>query len=376
MKKILILYVAEYRGHKKAALNIEEALHFVSSDGETEVINAFRYLSPRTERLLDALYIFIVRCIPKLWGKIYDRRRIVDNINFLRKIANKFYFRKLKTLFAKFTPDIIINTQAFPCIVCADYKHKYKLNVPVIGVITDYYPHRFWVNPYVDYYIVPTPEAKDVLVQEGIREEKIYITGIPISVKFLNVCSHKEVAEHFGFDVDKPTILIMGGGLGIGPIKKIVEEIDCLDREIDFQVIVVCGKNRKLYEWCRNNKERFRRKVFYFGYIDFVNQLMDFSNIIITKAGGITLSEALCKGLGIIIVNPIPGQEERNVQYLIKKGAVVRVNNVGDVGNKVKELLLDRERLYSLKIKAKENSLIDSSLRIADFIMSKIKDAK
>jgi processive 1,2-diacylglycerol beta-glucosyltransferase len=163
----------------------------------------------------------------------------------------------------------------------------------------------------------------------------------------------------------------MGGGLGMGPIKKIAKQLD--DLRGDFQIIVVCGRNRLLYKWFVKNKPDFKKKLFHFGYTEGIPKLMDFCDIIITKGGGITVSEALAKGLALVITEALPGQEERNVKYLLEQGAIVEVDDPENIGSAVQELIDDKERLLALKTKAKEISFIDSSLKIVDLILSQIK---
>ncbi|MFH1900646.1 MAG: glycosyltransferase, partial [Candidatus Omnitrophota bacterium] len=300
----------------------------------------------------------------------YDRKTLVKNLAFPIGFANRIAFRKLLRLVRNLNPSCFVATQAFPCGIVADFKKKSGLKIPLIAVVTDYIPHRFWVHPSIDKYVVACQEAKEILIREGISDEKIKILGIPISVKFLNFYSKDEISDSLGFIRDLPSVLIMGGGLGLGSIEKIAETIDVLD--CDFQIIVICGKNRKLYKWFVKNKLNFRKPIFYFSYIGFVHKIMDFADIIITKAGGITISEALSKGSAIVVANPIPGQEERNVSYLLKKRAIIKTDESSKIGESIRELLEDKKKMYSLKEKAKGISLIDSSLRIVDLILGEI----
>jgi processive 1,2-diacylglycerol beta-glucosyltransferase len=158
----------------------------------------------------------------------------------------------------------------------------------------------------------------------------------------------------------------MGGGLGIGPIEEITKLLDDLDEP--FQMIVVCGQNEKLYYWFQKKEKTFKKPIFYFGYVNFVNQLMDFADIIITKGGGLTVSEALAKGLATIVVSPIPGQEERNTNYLVERGALIKASVVGEVPTLVVQLLKDKNYLFSLKEKSRQNVIVDCSLRIANLV--------
>ena len=154
---------------------------------------------------------------------------------------------------------------------------------------------------------------------------------------------------------------------GTRPIRESLDSLDC-----DLQIIVVCGKNKRLYEWFIKNKAKFKKPIFIFEYIEYIHKIMDFPDIIITKGGGITISEALAKGLCIIVTSPIPGQEERNVEHLLEKKAIVKVDQADKIGGVVGDILRDKKKMYFLRERAKEVSIIDSSLRIVDLILEMI----
>ena len=363
MKRVLIMHISEFGGHKKASENISEAVKFIDPEVKTLNINGFGYLYPLSEKLVDFFYTATIKRIPRLWGRIYDKNVVIKTLSPLKKISNTIGFDKFSRLLRKFNPDVIVATQAFPCGIAADFKKTHGLSIPIFAIVTDYYPHRFWINPSIDNYIVACKKAEDILVNEGVKKERIKILGIPISHRFLDTYTKEEVAAELGFNPGLPSILIMGGGLGLGPIKDTFIEINKIN--YSFQVIVVCGRNKLLYNWFARRKNKFKRPVFYFGHIDFVNKLMDFSSIIITKGGGITVSEALSKSMAIIVINPIPGQEERNVNYLLDKKAIIKADNIPEVGIITKRILGNQDELASLKMAAHDNSIRDSSLRIA-----------
>ncbi|MFA5008657.1 MAG: glycosyltransferase [Candidatus Omnitrophota bacterium] len=370
MKNIIVFYISEFGGHNKAANNIKEALLYKDSSVSVENINAFGYFYPRTEKFADYLYTTVIKNFPVIWERIYDKKKVIKNLSPLRKWVSMHTFRKLSVFIKKFSPDCFVATQAFPCGLIADFKDSFNCKIPLIAVVTDYHPHGFWIHKAVDKYVVASSEAKDVLINNGIAPEKIEILGIPISVKFLNDSSRDDVAKELGFIRESKSILIMGGGLGLGPIEEIARELD--NSAVSFQIIIVCGKNDKLYKWFEKNKQHFTKPVFCFRYVDFVNKIMDFADIIVTKSGGITISEALSKHLAIIVSNPIPGQEENNVNYLLKNKAVIRADKPQEIGSAARELFENREKMNFYKENSKRISLPDSSLKIAELILNKI----
>ena len=369
MKNIIIFYISEFGGHSKAAKNIREALLYKEPSLNISSVNGFGYFYPRTEKVVDFLYTKLISHLPFLWGKVYDKKKIIRKLSPLRKFISRHTFKSLAKFIKTNSPDCIVATQAFPCGLIADFKENFNSKIPLVAVVTDYHPHGFWIHDLVDKYVVASEEAKSVLQESGIPEDKIEILGIPISIKFLNSYRKADVATEFNLDKKLRTILLMGGGLGLGPIEDIAKSLDGLD--CDFQIVVVCGKNEKLYSWFQNNKADFKKPLFCFSYVEFVDKLMDCADIIITKGGGITISEALAKGLAIIITNPIPGQEEHNVDYLLKKEAIIRADSSVEICASVKMLFGDNNRLESLRMKAKNVSAINSSLDIADLIIKK-----
>jgi len=366
IKKVHIFHISEFGGHSKAAQNIKEAFFYKNPSTEVNSLNSFGYFYPRSEKVVDFLYTNTIKHIPSLWGKVYDKKKVAGTIDPYRKLVNKFAFKRLDKFIKERGADCFVATQAFPSGLIADYKKKTGKKIPLVAIVTDYHPNRFWVHPFVDCYIVACQEAKEVLVSEGIEEERIKILGMPVSLKFLATYPRGQICKELGFHQNLNTVLIMGGGLGLGPIKIIAKRLDSLD--CNFQIIVVCGKNKNLYEWFNKKKVKFKKPLFSFSYVENINKIMDFSDIIITKGGGITISEALTKGLCIVITNSIPGQEEKNVEYLLKQNTVIKADKVEEVSDSVKDLFYDKKKMFSLRERAKDNSFNDSSLRIVDVI--------
>lgn len=370
MKRVCIFHISQFGGHSKAAQNLKEALLFRNPHMEIVTLNSLGYFYPRGEKIINFIYITIIKYFPRLWGKAYDRKKVMAALAPWRKLIHRFTFRKLSHLIKEHRPDCFVATQAFPCGLIADFKERKNLAIPLVGIVTDYHPNRFWVHPFVDRYVVACQEAKETLLKAGIDGQKIKIFGIPISVKFLTTYPKERISRELQFRDNLPSVLIMGGELGLGPIKLIARKLDDLDYE--FQMIVVCGRNKSLYNWFIKNKQIFRKPIFIFSYINYIHKIMDFSDIIITKGGGITISEALAKGLCMIVTNPIPGQEEKNVDYLLKKQALVRADKVDEIGKVISDFLGHKKKMYFLKERAKENSFMDASLRTVDLILELI----
>ncbi len=341
-KKILILYITERSGHHSAALALKKA--FLQKDPAARVhcVNAFRYAFPFAERIIHTLYLAVIKKLPMIWEKMYDNPQLVSRSQTLKTWIHALGVRRMRGLIQHFKPDAIICTQAFPCGIVADYKdatpaHK---SLPLIGVLTDFSPHAFWVYDNVDLYVVPSSESRDMLIAKGVPAGKVRILGIPIDPKFCASLDRRELMANHGLKQDVPVVMIMGGGHGLGPIRDVIYELDISD--LGFQLIVVCGLNKKLYEWI--HRRHFKNRILSFRYTDQIERLMTMADVLVTKPGGITTAEALAKKLPMVILNPIPGQEARNTDFLIKKGAAVKIERPQEILSAVKTLLEARVR--------------------------------
>ena len=303
---------------------------------------------------------------PEVWEYLYDNPKIVKRTRRIKDIIHKSNHKKLQTLLEDFRPDFVVCSQAFPCGMIADYKKTYNIKIPLMAVITDYAPHAYWIYDQIDYFIVANQESRQRLIREGIKQERIKILGIPIASKFAKEVNKEKVAAGLGLDLSLPIILVMGGGQGLGPVKKIIKSFGKI--KTYFQVIVICGTNKRLLNWLKKYQLP-DKKLVALGYTDNVEELMSISTILITKPGGITSAEALSKGLPMIIMQPIPGQEANNTQYLLRQDAAVKVDNIDQLNKKIDELLKNKDALENMRCCAKAVSFPDSSLNIAKLIL-------
>ena len=342
-RRILLMYISPVSGHRSATMAIETSLHKLNSEIEIMSINGFGYTYPILEKVVNRAYMGVIKRTPMLWDMMYDNPKIVKSSAKLKDFLHKTSHKKLEALFKKFQPDTVVCTQAFPCGMVADFKNTYNLNMTVIGVLTDHAPHRFWLNEGVDFYVVPSQDAKERFIAEGIPEESIRVYGIPIDLKFVDKHDKKQIAQRFGLDLSVATILIMGGGQGLGPIKDVVKSL--LRSKLNLQLIVLAGTNKKLLKWLGRIKKKSAKKIIFYDYVDNVDELMEISALIVSKPGGLTTSEVLAKGLPMIVINPLPGQEMHNTEFLTKKGVAIYVQNVKEIHVVVEDLLKDPQRL-------------------------------
>lgn len=365
------MYISEVSGHHSATLAIEKALKIMQPDAETLNINAFNYTNPVSEKIINRIYMGVIKRAPKIWNYLYDNPRVAKKIEKLKNRVHRFNSPKLKNLFDKFKPDAVLCTQAFPCGMVADFKKTYGSSIPLIAVLTDYVPHAYWIYDEVDFYVTPSEEVSLRLVKKGVEPARIKALGIPFDPKFSRRTVKEQVMEKFNLNPALPTVLIMGGGQGLGPINTIIKSLEKVKR--GFQEIVVAGTNKKLYRRLKGKVKKYKKRIIALGFVDNINELMDAADIIVTKPGGVTTAEALAKKIPMVIVKPIPGQEENNTAYLIEKGAAIKIDRPANINVTIEELLDNPSKLHRLSEASGHISKPNASFDIAGLLLSQAK---
>jgi processive 1,2-diacylglycerol beta-glucosyltransferase len=366
-KRIILMYISEVSGHHSATLAIENAIRMLDVNVEVLNLNAFNYTNPVSEKIVNRLYLGVIKKTPKIWDYLYDNPVIKKKIDVIKNVVHRFNSPKLKILFDRFSPDVVACSQAFPCGMVADFKKTYNSNIPLVAILTDYAPHSYWIYKTVDFYVVPSEEVKIRLIKKGVTQERVKPFGIPFDPKFNRIIDRQATIKKLGLIENLPTVLIMGGGQGLGPIKTVINSLD--ETTSDFQEIIITGVNKELYKYLSRRLKRYKKKILLLKFVDNVDELMVISSLIITKPGGITTAEALTRGLPMLIVKPIPGQEENNTRYLTNKGAAIRVDDPRRIGTAVDGLWKNHGKLTHMSKCAKEMSRPHAALEIARFLL-------
>ena len=362
------MYISEVSGHHSATIAIERAIRILDPQTEILNINAFNYTNPVTEKIINKLYMGVIKHIPKIWDYLYDNPNVARRLEKIKKAVHKFNYPKFKDLFDDFRPDVVACSQAFPCGMVADYKLNCNVDIPLVAVLTDFVPHSYWIYDKVDYYVTPSEDVSMRLGRKGVSLDKIKSLGIPFDPKFNELQDRIKISQKLRLDPDAPTILIMGGGQGLGPIHGIIDSLDSLERKV--QMIVVTGTNKKLYSSVKKKIEKCASRIVLYGYASNVHELMSVSDIIITKPGGITTSEVLAKRIPMVIVNPLPGQEANNTAYLTERGAAIKIDDAREIGMVVGDLFTHPDKLSRLRESAAAISKPHSSVDIAQLLLS------
>ena len=367
--KYLIIYASAGAGHRKAAEAVYEALLERVDEKDIEKIDSLDYTNRLFKWFYARKYITLVNYMPHVWGFFYylfDNWFVYKLLWLPRRVTNALNCGQFEKFILKVNPEAVISTHFMANEVVSRLKQKGRINCKLFSVVTDYRIHSFWVAPYVDRYFVASERTKADLSGWGIFDDKISVTGIPISSKFSLKLDKNALANKFGLDTGIFTALIIGGGFGVGPVEELVQKIGAL--KLNAQFLIVCGYNKDLLEKINVLKQSLGLKAMVYGFVDNVHELMSLSNVLVTKSGGLTSSEAMAKGLATIFVKPIPGQEKRNSNVLQLANAAVIAKNVDEARKKIKEIYEDPELLHKMSNAANKMAKPDSARDVVNII--------
>jgi len=358
LKRILLLSVSAGAGHVRAAQALEKAFKQFSSDRgiESEIrhIDTLDYTNKVFRHLYSKAYIDLVNKLPEVPGWIYDKLDKPWKNERRRLALDKLNTRPFVKLLREYHPDIIVCTHFLPAEIVSWLKAKERLNSRQAIVVTDFDVHAMWLVHHYERYFVAVDEARVYLEALGIPANKITVTGIPIDPVFAQKKDQKEMRLKHGLDPGRTTILLSAGGFGVGAVEAVIDALSPLSHRV--QVVAICGRNEELkLRLERSAKSRRDSNVALkpVGYTTEMDEFMSASDIVIGKPGGLTTSEALAKGLAFVIVNPIPGQEERNSDHLLEGAVGIRCNNLPTLAYKLDKLLSDPKRFSAMRRNAR-----------------------
>lgn len=333
--KILIMSIKAGYGHHSAAKAIIE--EFEENGHECIMLDVFSYINKHLGNSIQDGYLISTKYLSTPYGKVYGKLNRKDqpyDKHSALAMVSQLISKKLESFSEEFKPDLIIGTHSFACMVMTVLVQNGTVTCPTIGIVTDFTIHPFWESSMLDYYVTPDGLLSYEMMRKGIPAEKILPIGIPIRKQFSYKIDKLEARKMLGIK-DKRTILVMSGSMGYGNMKKTLVEMDKFKG--DFQILCVCGSNKKIKSVIE--KRQWKKDIYIYGFVDNIDVMMDASDIIVSKPGGLTTSEAFAKGLPMITVNPLPGQEDRNADFLVNSGAVIMVNKRYTVSEALYQIL-------------------------------------
>lgn len=383
----------------RAAQALKAVINERDSESVVEIVDGLEYVSHKFSKLVVDGYKFAAMKTPKLYGFVYKASNSDNSLYKIVQKANSQFAKKFVPLLKAFNPDVVVTTHPFPTIMFSRLREKGITNIPLVSIITDFAPHSAYINPGVSSYVVSSAQMVDELVDCGVDRNIIHSVGIPIDPVFYKKDDNKDNSlKALGFDPDLQTVLIMAGSFGVTDILKIYKNINDID--LDFQIIVITGKNKKLFDEFNSilnfnadmrigdaqpnfDDERdltFRQlrvnvtkptKLIYFT--DEVYKYMHISDLIITKPGGLTVSESLASCLPMAIFKAIPGQETDNSEYLCNNNLAIEIkkSNAAEI---IYQLLKYPERLISMRESCNRLNNKDSALNVYDIIKDAVDE--
>jgi len=350
--RVLLLSASSGAGHVRAAQALEKA--FAShGDCVVEHVDVIQHVSRVFQRVYDKTYISMVRRAPELMGVLYDRTDKPWEKMRQRLIVDRLNTQPMIRMLKRVQPDVCIATHFLPAEIIAWLVAKKKLRTRNAIVVTDYDVHAMWLCRTVNRYYVAIPEAAEYLAGIGVPREIIRVTGIPVDPLFAVPVDKTAARKHFSLDPAATVILIAAGGYGIGPVEQLVRDLLALKRP--WQIVAIAGKSEDVKKKLdavaasAGNLQSGLSRLVPVGFTKEMDQYMAAADLLVGKAGGLTTSEALARALPMALIEPIPGQEERNADHLLEEGAAIRCNNLPAAAWKIAGLLEDTARFARMK---------------------------
>jgi processive 1,2-diacylglycerol beta-glucosyltransferase len=373
--KILILSATFGDGHKQVANAISEAIDLSLPDVEPIILDIMHWLHPYLYPVSNYFYKKVIKKFPQVYSYLYQKTR--ESSPFSEKVNALFSFGlgPMLEIIEGINPKVVVSTYPFAAGIMSKLKEQGLIDVPVVTIITDYTDHSYWIHPCTDQYVVGSEQVQERLISLGVDQYKIKCTGIPIRQKFIQTESREVLAAKYGLNPNKFTILVMGGGEGL--IGKGLSTFHAFERLTSpIQFIIICGRNKKLQKQLKEELDTSKHKVILMGFCENVNELMGVSDLMISKPGGVTTSEAMAMELPLLIYNPLPGQEEDNADYLVKTGLAILAENEKDLIAKIHQMTHSSIPLLSMKLKTRVFQTKTSSFDALDVIIQTANNRK
>lgn len=366
--KILMLSVSAGGGHMNAAIALKTYICKNYNHSEVEIIDTIKYINPILDKLIIGSYLKSLKLSPNIFGMIYNYSETDQNISTITNKVNELLSYKIHPLIESFNPDIIISTHPFSTEMLSILKGKDLIDMPCVTIMTDYSSHNLWLHPNVDAYIVSNDTMTKEMLEKNVCEDVIFPYGIPVSPDFTTPHNKSTTLSSLDLNCDKDTLLLMGGSLGMGNILDVYNEL--ISIPIDFQIIILAGKNDKLLSSLNELTCNSPKETRIIGFTKEVNKYMQACDLLITKPGGLTITEALVSGLPMAIFSPIPGQEEKNAEFLLKHNVAIDLYDGFNCRDKIYKLLNNKKVLNEMKFNAIKLSKPDSCKNILPLLES------
>jgi len=357
-------------GHRMAAEAISEALLTLRPGSRFKIVEALDHLGPAAGKIAKELYFGVLEELPDLWGMLYQGKGVFEFLRPLTELMDDLRTLSLTPVIRSFEADVILALHPIACGLAAALGRGGDVSCPLVAVLTDFDAHPAWIARGLDLYLAPTPEVAQGLSSHGLETGRAEVTGIPLRGAFARSRDQRDLCQELGLDPGRLTILLLGGGLGLGPIAETAEALGQLDGPV--QLALVCGKNHQLEQEARALARRSPVPLHVLGMVDNIWDYMAAADLAISKPGGLTCAELLASGVPLVALDPIPGQEQANCDALKGLGVAVPASSAVDALVAVKMLLGDPARLREMGQRAltlgRPNSARDAARQVISLV--------
>jgi processive 1,2-diacylglycerol beta-glucosyltransferase len=365
---ILILTGDLGDGHKQAANALMEICSLRSSDVKAEVVDFMEWSYPILHNMVRYLFVQGVERFPSVYGYLFQKTRKNDTVSIPLRTFVQLGLGRLVKMLADTEPAVVVSTFPLAAAAMSFLKRKGVIQVPTVTVITDHTDHSLWIHPFTDHYVVGSEFVRSALMCHGVSPSSITVTGIPIRQSFSKSYDLSQLRQKHGLASNRPVVLAMGGGCGMmgNGFKRLLQSRDWASR---IQFVVVCGRNERLREQLLEmTSELPLGSIHIHGYVEPIHELMACADLLITKPGGLTTSEALSMHLPMLLYKPLPGQEFDNAKFLVRSGAAILAKDDAALQVRLNELVETPGRLLTMRKKAEKHSGKQAAWQALDII--------
>lgn len=363
--KLLMLYASAGGGHKKAAEVVKSYLQEQDPSHQILLVDTLKEVNWLADKFCCDGYQLVAKYAPGIFGAFYKTADKESSLADLVPTLTARMSRKLLPLIRQFQPDVILTTYHFSAQMVSHLKGTGQIRTPLVSIITDYGPHRAWISPHVDAYVVSDSGMIEKLMARGVPQAIIHPFGIPVESKFFRKQDTRNLRLHIGLDPQLPTLLFMAGSFGVRSVRRIYQEISELSDPL--QCIVITGRNKTLYRQFQQLAARSPHDTKLVYFTAHVDRYMHASDLLLTKPGGLTLSESLASNLPLAVFGAIPGQEEDNEQFLLQHNMAVSIQE-NTCAATVSSLLRNPGRLAAMKNACKAFDKSDCASNICSLL--------
>lgn len=371
-KNIVIVTASIGSGHNKASLALEESLKKNYPNSNVHIVDFVANDTGYINTFVKDIYLKLLGYTPNIYDFFYKFTSSTFRGKTVQSIFSICMKQEMKEIIKRYNADMIICTHPFPCGAANLLKASGQMDIPLIAIITDFAFHQFWYHKAVDLYFVANDNIKKDLARRNIDEDKIFVTGIPISIDFVEKLDKNKIREKLNLKVDLPTVLIMGGGLGLGNVINALEEIERVKQQL--QILVVTGANVSLWSEVNEYIKGSKHIIKVWGYSHNIKELMYAADMLLSKPGALTISEALVSNTPMILHNPIPGPEYENAKYTFENNAAIWIKHEETLAAVITELIRDKTIISRLKKSSQKLAKPYAAEEIIEIIHEKYPD--